>query len=89
VKYLFLARLFSLTLNLWAAELLKGGISSGGGASIVCYQDDAKTIRSVEMLDSFEAPFIHGITIKESSVNHLTQLTSAINKNKTILSFTR
>ncbi|GEM_PF-5228137 len=80
MKYLFLAGLFSLTFNIWATGLLQGGISSGGGASIVCYEDDGKVIKSVEMLDSYEASLLYGLNLVNHSTNHLMQLESAIRK---------
>lgn len=80
---LLLCLSFSI-LNASAFNLV-GGISSGGGASVVCFSDpQRKVIKSVEMLDLFEAPFLYGLNIVESNLPYEVQVQEAIDKTKSM-----
>lgn len=67
MKFLFFSILILLPCSLLANfRMHEGGISSGGGKSVVCYRSDG-TVDSVELLDIWEAKTLHGLNIRDSN----------------------
>jgi hypothetical protein len=72
-------RLIASVALLTTLTCLAGNGSSGGGGAAVCRDQDGRIISS-QLLDLFEAPYIHGYQIEVSNVNFKDQIQKKLQK---------
>src|SRR5687767_7417810 len=76
----------ALTMGLANSSFAEGAISGGGGKAVVC-RNGANEIRSIELLDLWEARTLFGRTIQESAAPVEEQVDLLIQRLKNVTYF--